>query len=96
MTAISVMIRWATPTAVRGRVQRLRILIPPPWVVWVMAMMTRLAPASRSMAPPMPGTFTPGMIQLAMLPCSSTSRVPRMVMSRWPPRARAKEVRLSM
>ena len=52
--------------------------------------MTRLTPATRSIAPPMPFTILPGMVQLAMSPFSATSMAPRMVRSIWPPRIIAK------
>ena len=54
-------------------------------------MTTRLAPATRSMAPPMPLTILPGIIQLARLPSSSTSSAPSTVRSMWPPRTIANE-----
>ena len=43
------------------------------------------------MAPPMPFTILPGIIQLARLPSRSTCSAPRMVRSTWPPRTIAKE-----
>ena len=49
------------------------------------------APATRSMAPPMPFTSLPGIIQEAMLPSTSTSNAPNTVRSIWPPRIMAKE-----
>src|ERR1700729_2284332 len=39
-----------------------------PLAVCCIATMTRLAPVTRSMAPPMPGTIFPGIIQLARYP----------------------------
>ena len=74
-----------------GSVQRGRIFEPPPLVVCSMAMMTRLAPATRSIAPPMPLTILPGTIQLARLPSASTSSAPSTVTSMWPPRIMANE-----
>ncbi len=61
-----------------------------------MVTITFLAPAHRSMAPPMPGTILPGMIQLARLPFSSTWSAPSTVAFTWPPRIRPKEVAESM
>ena len=43
------------------------------------------------MAPPMPFTILPGIIQLARLPSRSTCSAPRIVRSTWPPRTIAKE-----
>ena len=60
-----------------------------------MATMTVLAPLTRSMAPPMPGTILPGTIQLARLPCWSTCSPPSTVTSTWPPRMMAKDMALS-
>lgn len=51
---------------------------------------TRLALATRSMAPPMPLTIFPGIIQLARLPWASTCMAPRIDRSIWPPRIMAK------
>jgi hypothetical protein len=56
-----------------------------------MAMMTFFAPATRSIAPPMPLTILPGIIQLARLPFSSTSSAPSTVRSMCPPRTIANE-----
>ena len=47
------------------------------------------------MAPPMPGTSFPGIIQLARRPLLSTCRPPSTVRSRWPPRIKPKEKVLS-
>jgi lipid-binding SYLF domain-containing protein len=51
---------------------------------------TRFTPATRSMAPPMPFTILPGIIQLARSPFSATSMAPRIDRSIWPPRIIAK------
>ena len=48
--------------------------------------MTFLAPCTRSMAPPMPLTILPGIIQLAMSPSLETCIAPRMAASILPPR----------
>ena len=95
MTPISVTMRSTQCTAVSGRVQVGRILGSPRWVC-SMATMTRFAPTTRSIAPPIPGTILPGMIQLARLPAASTCRAPSTVASTWPPRIRVKEVTESM
>ena len=41
-----------------------------------------LAPMARSIAPPIPGTSLPGIIQLARFPSSSTCNAPRTVASK--------------
>ncbi|MOA33180.1 hypothetical protein D3C78_1544520 [compost metagenome] len=56
-----------------------------------MVTMMLSAPATRSIAPPMPLTSLPGIIQEAMLPCTSTSKAPSTVRSIWPPRIIAKD-----
>ncbi len=43
------------------------------------------------MAPPMPFTILPGIIQLARSPFSATCMAPRIDRSMWPPRIIAKE-----
>ena len=80
-----------TFTPVSGRVHCRRIFGWPSRVVCSIATITRRAPATRSMAPPMPFTILPGIIQLARLPCSSTSMAPSTLRSIWPPRIMAKE-----
>ena len=90
------MIRCTAPTAVSGSVQRFRIFFssgPPPLFLatWSIITMTRLAAATRSMAPPMPLTILPGIIQFARSPFSATCMAPRMAQSMWPPRIMAKE-----
>ncbi len=52
---------------------------------------TFLTPATRSIAPPMPFTILPGIIQLARSPFWETCMAPRMERSIWPPRIIAKE-----
>ena len=51
-----------------------------------MTTITRLTPATRSMAPPMPLTILPGIIQLARSPFTATCIAPRIDRSMWPPR----------
>src|SRR5262249_28127165 len=60
-----------------------------------MATITRFAPVTRSIAPPMPGTSFPGIIQLARRPLPSTWSAPSTVMSTCPPRISPKDVALS-
>ncbi|MCY1234402.1 hypothetical protein D9M72_469840 [compost metagenome] len=52
---------------------------------------TRPTPATRSIAPPMPLTILPGIIQLARSPFSLTCIAPRMARLMWPPRIIANE-----
>src|SRR5205814_4740666 len=68
ITASSVTIMFTTFKPVNGNEQRFTILCPPSLVVCSIATMTRLAPATRSIAPPIPLTILPGIIQLARLP----------------------------
>ncbi|MCY1304386.1 hypothetical protein D9M70_541360 [compost metagenome] len=79
------------PAPVSGRLQRSSSLDSPSLEAWVMVTMMLSAPATRSMAPPMPLTSLPGTIQEAMLPCTSTSKAPSTVRSTWPPRIIAKD-----
>ena len=57
-----------------------------------MSTMTRLAPWTRSIAPPMPLTILPGTIQLARSPLTETCMPPSTATSMWPPRIMAKLV----
>ena len=59
-----------------------------------MATISRLPQATKSMAPPIPLTILPGIIQLAILPDSSTSIAPITVRSTCPPRIIAKDSEL--
>jgi 3-oxoacid CoA-transferase subunit B len=52
---------------------------------------TRLTPATRSIAPPMPFTILPGIIQLARSPFCATCIAPRIDRSMWPPRTMPKD-----
>ena len=82
--------RWP----VSGRLQCLTSLAPPSLALCSIATTTFLTPATRSIAPPIPLTILPGIIQLAMSPRSwLTCMAPRMHMSMWPPRIIAKESR---
>src|SRR5437773_2743518 len=62
ITAISVTIRFTQCWPVRGSVQRSRILGLPSLAACSMVTTTRLAPETRSMAPPIPFTIFPGII----------------------------------
>ncbi|MNE90590.1 hypothetical protein D3C80_1881250 [compost metagenome] len=84
------MMRLTTPVPVRGRVQDFRTLDWPCLLACSMTTTTRLTPATRSMAPPMPFTSLPGIIQLAMSPFWATSMAPRIDRLMWPPRIMAK------
>src|SRR5262249_55204839 len=94
INAISVPIVSPTATPVSGSEHFRRIFGLPSLVACSIATMTRLAPATRSMAPPIPFTIFPGIIQFAMLPCSSTSIAPNTVRSTCPPRIMANESEL--
>ncbi len=59
---------FTTFVPVNGSVHFFRILWPPSFVVCSIATMTFFAPATRSIAPPIPFTIFPGIIQLARLP----------------------------
>ena len=91
MTPISVIIISTWPAAVRGRVHSFKILGAPFWVCSIVRI-TRFAPTTRSIAPPIPGAIFPGIIQLARLPFSSTCNAPRKETLTWPPRMMAKDV----
>ena len=57
-----------------------------------MTTITRPAPLTRSIAPPMPLTMAPGTIQLARSPVAETCMPPSTATSMWPPRIIAKLV----
>src|SRR5699024_11108487 len=61
-TARSVMRRSTTRSPVRGSSHSFLIFASPCLLTWSMMTTTFLAPATRSMAPPMPFTSTPGII----------------------------------
>ena len=95
------MIRCTAPTAVSGSVQRLRIFFSStgggapgtalPLATCSIITITRLAAATRSIAPPIPLIILPGIIQLARSPVSATCIAPRIAQSMWPPRIMAKD-----
>ena len=80
------MMRLITPSPVSGSVHCGMIFGAPVLVVCSISTTTRLTPATRSIAPPMPLTSLPGTIQLARSPLSVTSIAPRIARSMWPPR----------
>ena len=81
MTASSVMMRETQARPVRGSEQASRILCAPPLAVCSIVMTTRVPLETRSIAPPMPLTILPGMIQFARSPLLATCSAPRMVRS---------------
>ena len=62
--------------AVSGRVHSFRILGSPFLLTWVMVTKMLSTPNARSMAPPTPGTFSPGVRQLARSPLAATCSAP--------------------
>ena len=90
MTASEVTSLLTTCAPVSGRLQRFRIFLSPRFDTWSMTMRTRLAPLTRSIAPPGPLTMAPGIIQFARSPSRETCIAPRMARSIWPPRIIAK------
>ncbi len=94
ITARSVMMRSTTPTPVSGSVHLGRIFMSsvPSFFLATCSIstITRLTPATRSIAPPMPLTILPGIIQLARSPFSLTCIAPRMDRLILPPRIIAK------
>ena len=90
----SVMMRSTTPTPVSGSVQAGRIfrsMLPSFFFATCSISTTTLfTPPTRSIAPPMPLTILPGIIQLARSPFSLTCMAPRMDRLILPPRIIAK------
>src|SRR5208337_1700341 len=86
MYAISVTIVPTTRTPVSGSVHFFKIFGAPSFVVCSIATTTRRAPATKSIAPPIPFTIFPGIIQFARLPDSSTSIAPSTLKSMCAPR----------
>ena len=89
--ARSVSTRRMQPTPVSGRVHCGSSLDSPFFEAWVITTMMFCAPATRSMAPPIPLTIFPGIIHEAIFPATSTSKAPRTVRSTWPPRIMAND-----
>src|SRR3984957_7915891 len=76
ITPNSVTISETTPTPVSGRLHFLTILGSPSLVVCSIAMITRFAPATKAIAPPIPFNIFPGIAQFARFPFSSTCNAP--------------------
>src|SRR5262249_4020508 len=89
-TPRSVITISTTPAPVSGSEQR-RLSFDSSLVKCSITTMTFFTPPTRSIAPPMPLTILPGIIQLARSPFSATCMAPRMAISIWPPRIMAKE-----
>ena len=77
---------------VSGSVQSSTIFGVPSFAVCSIITMTRLAPWTRSIAPPMPLIILPGIIQLARSPSPDTCIAPSTATSMWPPRIMPNEV----
>src|SRR5690606_12045835 len=90
-TARSVMTRCTTPVPVRGRSQRATSFGLPSLAVCSIRTLTRRAPCTRSMAPPMPLTILPGIIQFARSPEDDTCMAPSTAASMCPPRIMPKD-----
>jgi hypothetical protein len=71
ITAMSVTTRSTGRAEVSGSAHFCTIL-DFPLAACCMATMTRFAPVTRSIAPPIPGTILPGIIQFARCPSAST------------------------
>ena len=95
MTPKSVMMRSTTPKPVRGKVHWGKILrssVPSFFLATCsIKMITRLTPATKSIAPPMPLTILPGIIQLARSPFSLTCMAPKIDRLILPPRIMAND-----
>ncbi|KQV61661.1 hypothetical protein ASD07_02125 [Duganella sp. Root336D2] len=89
------MIMSTTPTPVSGRSHFFSSLceVEPSLAVATCSISTTtfLTPATRSIAPPMPFTILPGIIQLARSPFSDTCIAPRIARLILPPRIMANE-----
>lgn len=66
-----------------------------PLAVWIVATITRRAPVTRSIAPPILGASLPGIIQLASRSEASTCRPSSAIISKWPPRIRPNDKMLA-
>ncbi len=86
------MIRCTTFLPVRGSEHSCTILCDPSLATCSMSTTTFFAPWTRSIAPPIPLTILPGIIQLAMSPPADTCMAPRMAASTLPPRIIPNEV----
>src|SRR5882724_8650615 len=70
------MTRWTQARAVTGSVTCATSLGLPSLATWLCRTTTRLAPAARSMAPPMPVMSLPGTVQFARSPVHANWTVP--------------------
>ena len=86
------MMRSTDPRPVSGRVQVLTIFAEPSLATCSMSAMTRSAPFTRSIAPPMPLIILPGTVQFAMSPLAETCIAPRTAVAIRPPRIMPKLV----
>ena len=86
------MIRSTTRTPVSGSEHSLTILGVPSLATCSVSTTTRGVPATRSIAPPMPLTILPGMVQLARSPVAETCMAPSTAIFTWPPRIMPKLV----
>ena len=71
ITAMSVTTRSTARAEVSGRLH-FGTIFDLPLAACCMATITRFAPLTRSIAPPIPGTILPGMVQFARRPWAST------------------------
>src|ERR1019366_2427475 len=90
-TARSVMMRGTQPLPARGSVQLFSIFFSPFFATCSIVTTMRRPAARRSIAPPIPFTSFPGIIQFAIDPSASTCIAPKMQRSMWPPRIITKE-----
>src|SRR5262245_59326193 len=86
------MMRFTTPRPVYGSEHSVTTLYDPSFAMCSISTITRLAPCTRSIAPPIPLTILPGIIQLARSPVTLTCMAPRIAASMWPPRIMPKLV----
>ena len=80
------MIRCTQALPVSGSEHSFTILGEPSRATCSIITITRFAPCTRSIAPPMPLTILPGIIQLARSPRTDTCIAPRIATSMCPPR----------
>ena len=86
------MMRLTTFAPVSGRSHSLTSFGDPSRATCSVRTTTRGVPATRSIAPPMPLTIFPGIIQLARSPHSETCMAPSTAIFTWPPRIMPKLV----
>ena len=88
------MMRLTTALPVNGKVHAGRILESPFLVQCSINTITRCTPPTKSIAPPMPLTILPGIIQLAKSPLPATSIAPKIAKFTAPPRIIANDSEL--